>query len=316
MEEQFSRGVLRGLPETVLFICWDGPQVVAADEVHPGTAVSLARGWVEKGYRIVIKYTLTVEQRRALLAINPPTTTDPYDYQPNSALLPLGVPGTWMAPFRDRVASAYEKVTARNQFSFAVTHGKVERQTCCQKCGAEEGSEGVTRTIEAHHENYARPFDVVYLCRTCHRRRHVLKNQSVPIEDWLPQPPATPMKPPTVGCEASGLSRERISDILRTLPHGMYMFRMLRDVRPQRGGHYELYVSGRNDKERRLAELVVGYPTTRDGQRTEFADAVKWIESAVGSLIVIALRDDPKIKGDRFIYTAQRVWRASDLVAA
>jgi len=39
----------------------------------------------------------------------------------------------------------------------------------CANCGRAAGK------IEAHHENYTRPLDVVFLCPSCHRRRHSIK---------------------------------------------------------------------------------------------------------------------------------------------
>jgi len=35
----------------------------------------------------------------------------------------------------------------------------------CQKCGS-------TKHIHAHHEDYSKPLDVVWLCSRCHRLRH------------------------------------------------------------------------------------------------------------------------------------------------
>lgn len=35
----------------------------------------------------------------------------------------------------------------------------------CEDCGS-------TDRIEKHHEDYSRPLDVVFLCRTCHLARH------------------------------------------------------------------------------------------------------------------------------------------------
>jgi len=44
----------------------------------------------------------------------------------------------------------------------AIAKGIVERPDTCEECGRQ-------RPIEAAHINYARPFDVRWLCRPCHR---------------------------------------------------------------------------------------------------------------------------------------------------
>ena len=42
-------------------------------------------------------------------------------------------------------------------------HGKIEKQSC-SKCAAPEA--------EKHHEDYTRPHDIVWLCRSCHLDLH------------------------------------------------------------------------------------------------------------------------------------------------
>jgi len=41
------------------------------------------------------------------------------------------------------------------------------RPTHCSACGTE------TEDIQAHHDDYAKPLDVRWLCRSCHIRHHV-----------------------------------------------------------------------------------------------------------------------------------------------
>lgn len=50
---------------------------------------------------------------------------------------------------------------AHNTVSYAIQTGNLERPTNCMSCG-EAGK------IEAHHENYDLPLDIVWLCRRCH----------------------------------------------------------------------------------------------------------------------------------------------------
>jgi hypothetical protein len=45
-------------------------------------------------------------------------------------------------------------------------NGELVRPDACARCR--------TRiTVVAHHEDYARPLEVIWLCDACHRRRHV-----------------------------------------------------------------------------------------------------------------------------------------------
>lgn len=45
----------------------------------------------------------------------------------------------------------------------ALRHGVIEQQPC-EQCGANKS--------EAHHPDYERPYDVVWLCRKCHKAAH------------------------------------------------------------------------------------------------------------------------------------------------
>jgi len=45
----------------------------------------------------------------------------------------------------------------------AVRSGKIKRSPCVE-CGAVK--------VEGHHTDYDKPFDVVWLCRPCHSKRH------------------------------------------------------------------------------------------------------------------------------------------------
>jgi hypothetical protein len=58
-----------------------------------------------------------------------------------------------------------EHKIARDRIQAAIRWGKVERPTACSDCG-------VACKPHAHHEDYSRPFDVVWLCRGCHGKRH------------------------------------------------------------------------------------------------------------------------------------------------
>lgn len=58
-----------------------------------------------------------------------------------------------------------EKITAVNSLNLALRHGKITRYPCWV-CGATK--------VEAHHPDYSRPLDVVWLCPTHHRETHAL----------------------------------------------------------------------------------------------------------------------------------------------
>ena len=72
-----------------------------------------------------------------------------------------------------RAASAYRwrnnpanriKTRAHNKVKYALKRKKIEREPCiiCDRPNA-----------EAHHEDYSRPLDIVWLCREHHRGLHV-----------------------------------------------------------------------------------------------------------------------------------------------
>ena len=67
--------------------------------------------------------------------------------------------------YRDRHNPATRpKVLARQRVKAAIRRGKLERRPC-EKCGA-------TDRVHAHHPDYARPMDVVWLCHACHIIEH------------------------------------------------------------------------------------------------------------------------------------------------
>lgn len=48
----------------------------------------------------------------------------------------------------------------------ALQHGTLVKPVVCSECGNIDD-------IQGHHENYDKPFDIVWLCRSCHRLHHV-----------------------------------------------------------------------------------------------------------------------------------------------
>lgn len=78
------------------------------------------------------------------------------------------------AGIRSRAASAArnrkehpEKYKARNAVNNALRDGKIERSPC-HFCQSEQN-------LQAHHEDYDHPFDVVWLCASCHGKLHGIK---------------------------------------------------------------------------------------------------------------------------------------------
>lgn len=53
----------------------------------------------------------------------------------------------------------------------AIRDGRLERPDTCSSCG-------ITCKPEAHHEDYSSPFDVCWLCRSCHCKLHRLRSLS------------------------------------------------------------------------------------------------------------------------------------------
>lgn len=57
-----------------------------------------------------------------------------------------------------------QKVVARNLVKLAISRGDLKVKPC-ERCGFGLG-------VHAHHEDYSKPLDVVWLCRTHHAERH------------------------------------------------------------------------------------------------------------------------------------------------
>ena len=78
----------------------------------------------------------------------------------------------WLRPERREAAIEYQrnrraknpiKYKANNLLSSAIKCGRAEKNPC-QKCG--------DTVAEAHHPDYTKPLDVVWLCRSCHLAEH------------------------------------------------------------------------------------------------------------------------------------------------
>lgn len=69
-------------------------------------------------------------------------------------------------PGRIRSGSA-EQTRARGKVRDAVRYGKIIKPDRCEQCGE------ITprRFLDGHHEDYSKPLDVIWLCRSCHGLR-------------------------------------------------------------------------------------------------------------------------------------------------
>ena len=56
-----------------------------------------------------------------------------------------------------------------NNINRLIASGKIKRQPC-SKCGVAKA--------DAHHEDYSKPMEIVWLCRKCHKARHAEINKS------------------------------------------------------------------------------------------------------------------------------------------
>lgn len=73
---------------------------------------------------------------------------------------------------QEQLASLYRSRTplarkAHNATGNAIRDGRLVRPNACSQCGK-------TCKPEAHHPDYSKPFDVIWLCRSCHCRLHRL----------------------------------------------------------------------------------------------------------------------------------------------
>jgi len=61
---------------------------------------------------------------------------------------------------------------AHNMVEYAVRVGSVERKTVCQECGNMGQFKDGRSKIQAHHPDYNKPLDVIWLCQKCHHAWH------------------------------------------------------------------------------------------------------------------------------------------------
>ena len=80
---------------------------------------------------------------------------------------------------RDRRYSK-NKANAVSAVSYAVKKGRLTRQPC-EECGAEK--------TDAHHDDYAKPLEVRWLCRSHHTKWHIDNGEALnafTVKHWTP----------------------------------------------------------------------------------------------------------------------------------
>ena len=56
-----------------------------------------------------------------------------------------------------------EKHRARQRVAYHLRAGNIQKPDTCSECG------GTQPRIEAHHSDYTKPLDIIWLCTPCHR---------------------------------------------------------------------------------------------------------------------------------------------------
>lgn len=72
------------------------------------------------------------------------------------------------------------KRNAQRVVEYAVKSGVLVKPHVCSKCGATDAE----RRIEAHHDDYARPLDVEWMCTPCHRAADAKRREAEGLEPY------------------------------------------------------------------------------------------------------------------------------------
>lgn len=65
---------------------------------------------------------------------------------------------------------------AQNIMEKAIKRGIITRKTHCETCGFNGFMKDGRTAIQAHHPDYNRPLDVMWLCQNCHHKWHKENN--------------------------------------------------------------------------------------------------------------------------------------------
>ena len=72
----------------------------------------------------------------------------------------------------------------QNLLETAIQQGIVQRRTDCEKCGSTETFKNGRTAIQAHHPDYNKPLDVMWLCQKCHHEWHK-HNKAMPRKEVI-----------------------------------------------------------------------------------------------------------------------------------
>lgn len=70
---------------------------------------------------------------------------------------------------------------AQNVLEVAIRKGIVIRRARCETCGTAATFKDGRTAIQAHHPDYNKPLDVMWLCQPCHHKWHK-ENRAIPLE--------------------------------------------------------------------------------------------------------------------------------------
>lgn len=68
---------------------------------------------------------------------------------------------------------------ARLMVAKAVSEGYIDPPTTCEECGKQRDYP-YTSEFHAHHEDYDKPLEIIWLCQPCHRAKHPVRRQYTP----------------------------------------------------------------------------------------------------------------------------------------
>jgi hypothetical protein len=71
-----------------------------------------------------------------------------------------------------------EKYRAHKKLNNAILLGHMTRPTVCERCGK-------TGRVDGHHHDYSKPFDVEWLCRSCHVQQTLREKEQKQAEGAL-----------------------------------------------------------------------------------------------------------------------------------
>ena len=75
---------------------------------------------------------------------------------------------------------------AQNILEYALLKGIIKRPGQCSKCGKECKFKNGRDGIQAHHSDYNKPLDVMWLCQKCHHEWHKI-NKAVAFKGKIKQ---------------------------------------------------------------------------------------------------------------------------------